>query len=649
MGVRGTPGWGWRGWAIAGVCVLGIPGAAAAWLTVWLWSKGTRGAEIATVLALLVGVLGFLLAVLVALGTFAGKFPPVRRGRRPALVGAATGLLVVLAVAAWFLAPAAEGVVVRVLGCGHPVQLRVLSSPEQLAAARRLAGGYEQWTVGRNHGCQRAGVHVYAASPREVVAAMASGWVGTALRDVGPRPDVWLADSAAQVERAKDAGRTFEASAPFVRNDLVAWSPLVLGLAGPDAAALADGMSGLPWSGVFDEAVRRGWDVVRPDPVQSTMGQLGTALLYGDATRARTVEQRVGLSLDQGGYPIADGLEVLCRYRQLRPARTAVVVSEQALVRFNAGDPLGGGCGSRDDPRTGDEVLRAAYPSDTRGLDLRFVQLGWSGSLQQREAAAFGTWLTGDDGRRVLLQVGLRPRDAPAGDPLNERNGVLARATFPREEVAATVLDTALRTYDSAKRRGRVLLALDGSGSMGATAGPGQGTRIQVAARAVSSAVTLMGARDEFGLWIFPADRGGTGTREAVPIGERAGLVGAVPRPQAVRDALDFVPAGNTPLYRAVVDGVAALGPSDRTRVSALVVLTDGEDTTSDLTPARVRDEVAGRQVRVFVIAVGEATCSTVALDEAIAATSGHCVDADLLSIDSQLSTLFGVLWGVSG
>jgi hypothetical protein len=51
----------------------------------------------------------------------------------------------------------------------------------------------------------------------------------------------------------------------------------------------------------------------------------------------------------------------------------------------------------------------------------------------------------------------------------------------------------------------------------------------------------------------------------------------------------------------------------------------------------------------VFVVAVGEATCSGVVLEEAVAATSGRCVDADLVSIDAQLSMLFGVLWGVAG
>ncbi|MFC7613553.1 VWA domain-containing protein [Actinokineospora soli] len=110
-----------------------------------------------------------------------------------------------------------------------------------------------------------------------------------------------------------------------------------------------------------------------------------------------------------------------------------------------------------------------------------------------------------------------------------------------------------------------MLLALDASGSMGTLDGPGQ-RRVDTALRGVEGAVAHLGPRDVVGVWAFS----GAGPRPVVPFGP----------PGAVAGALGGVePGGTTPLYRTIAEGVAAVGPSDDRRVSALVVLTDGQDT----------------------------------------------------------------------
>ena len=45
------------------------------------------------------------------------------------------------------------------------------------------------------------------------------------------------------------------------------------------------------------------------------------------------------------------------------------------------------------------------------------------------------------------------------------------------------------------------------------------------------------------------------------------------------------VPNGGTPLYRTMVDSAASVGPGDSATTSAAVIITDGEDTSSGLTP----------------------------------------------------------------
>jgi hypothetical protein len=56
--------------------------------------------------------------------------------------------------------------------------------------------------------------------------------------------------------------------------------------------------------------------------------------------------------------------------------------------------------------------------------------------------------------------------------------------------------------------------------------------------------------------------------------------------------------------------------------------------------------QVRGKGVRVFVVAIGEATCGTQSLRDITAHSGGACYDAGLDSVDDVLAELFGLLWG---
>ena len=125
---------------------------------------------------------------------------------------------------------------------------------------------------------------------------------------------------------------------------------------------------------------------------------------------------------------------------------------------------------------------------------------------------------------------------------------------------------------------------------------------------------------------------------QLVPVGPGGAEVNGVPRRDATVRALGAVrPSGNTPLYRAIVDGVAALSPADPGRIDALVVLTDGEDHGSGMTAAAMVTAVRGTGVRVFVVAIGEASCGAPAIRDVTRVTAGGCVQASPGDLDAEL------------
>jgi Mg-chelatase subunit ChlD len=101
-----------------------------------------------------------------------------------------------------------------------------------------------------------------------------------------------------------------------------------------------------------------------------------------------------------------------------------------------------------------------------------------------------------------------------------------------------------------------------------------------------------------------------------------------------------------TPLYRAVADGVAGVRTGAGPRIRAVVVLTDGDDSGSDLNPAQFGRLVRGKGIPVFVVAVGDARCRAGDLAVIVRETNGTCYDTDFDNLDARLDGLFAALFG---
>ncbi|GAA3305219.1 hypothetical protein GCM10020218_106410 [Dactylosporangium vinaceum] len=565
-------------------------------------------------------------------GQVLGKFRSILRWR--ALF---VGVLCLVALAAGYaVKPAIDSFERWIHGCPRPAGVRVLTSQEQLDAVRQLADAYESATAAANHGCPTAELYVYAARPADARDAIGSGWSNDALGQIGPRPDVWLPDSTADIDAARDAAAKFAVPVPIAEQRIIAASPIVLGV--PAAAVpgdLADRREDLTWKQLWDEVTRRGWDVLRPDPSVSGAGALATTVLYDrthvDGPAARTVEQRIERSLDAGGFPLGDSTELLCRKRAEDPHRAAVLTTEQALVRYNQGLDCG-----FDQGRPGSEAsLVAFYPTDTAGADHPLARLGWDTTAAPSTAAAkdLEGWLGRDEGKRALVRAALRPPPLfDVAEPLTERfaaptpgsrsSAGRRRGTSSGRRCQRYEPRPAARPGPAGPRRLRLDAdpgrrapdALRGRG-VGRRAGPGPDERPR---RVRSARVSGRRARHRLAR--------ATSCRSEGPTCRFRGYRGR--RRRSTRFG-QVRPAGNTPLLPTIADGVRDAAAGKDEQIAGLVRAHRRQRHRAAPTRRASTPRVRARAWRVFVIAIARGQLRRVRAEDITAHTGGACYDAD--------------------
>ena len=542
--------------------------------------------------------------------------------------------------------------------CPTATQVRVATAPAGLAAHREVADAFEQWVTDRSDGCRLVDLYLYPVVAERMTTAIRDGWAQgddpdhRPLRDIGPHPDLWLPERGTDVP-VEEAGL----AGVLAETVKVAETPIVLGVPVDQATGLdPDGRDATrTWSELFAEvnaAAPGGTGVIRGDPAVSATALMATVKLYRDGEiepgEARTtVERWIERTLDSGGYPPGDEDGLLCRQREIRRASrnaplAAVVLTEQALIRYNTGLPSAAPCVQEGRPSEADRLV-AFYPTDAPVVDQNVVRLRWADRFQSANGRAYGRlfvrWLQSGSGPDALLRAGARPPGRVFQRLQDGPNGILGNWPFSQVaegEPDPDTLRAVADVYAEARRPGRFLVALDASGSMGAATADPTRTRFEVSVAAVQAAVARMGGRDEFGLLTFSGS-GRRSVREVLPIS---------PRPaggEAVGQATEGIrPTGGTPLYEGVRRGSGMLRKeptSEQLRV--LVVVTDGQDTSGQSMPTTA--ETAG--VRVFVIGVGEGTCDVTAVKRLVSSTTGRCFDASLASLERTLNEMFGVIW----
>ncbi|GAB1822653.1 vWA domain-containing protein [Herbidospora sp. RD11066] len=356
--------------------------------------------------------------------------------------------------------------------CGAPLELTVMVPPEDVRDFEVLAREHEAGLAVA--GCPPVRVGVRGAPPvSRLAGAMAAGWrTGDGVRLLGPRPDMWVAESTA----VADAVLTVPGVAQGVtaqRLGSVATDDLVLAVPEAQRRRLQDTLAGATAAGEeetrdlllrhFTQEERK---VRRADPLLSGTGlaampMIGESAVFGSTAQAESALR----AADTIRY--ADPLELLCRFRDgtmLGPStttatsedlrRSALVVPGHLRRQYQDGlrdrCPAALGQGQWEQLPVAAPLGRLDYPA---------VLLTWPdrrGAARAEAVRALARWFT--------VEQRLRTRffgpPAPAGPS-------------PSETVAD--LRTALAAAVQAERSVAIALLLDGSGSMRAHLAGGVG------------------------------------------------------------------------------------------------------------------------------------------------------------------------------
>jgi Ca-activated chloride channel family protein len=298
---------------------------------------------------------------------------------------------------------------------------------------------------------------------------------------------------------------------------------------------------------------------------------------------------------------------------------SAVAMEEVTLLDFNRNRGT--------QPR-----LVALYPPEgTFYSDNPFIVLDapWVSGAERAAATRFQEFLTERIDPERAARFGFRPADLDQEPvaPVSKENGV--DPAQPERVLGLPeprVLDLIRRSWREDRKPANVLLVVDTSGSMN------DEDRLERAKEGLETFFRQVGRQDSLGLTIF-SDQ----IQPLVPVAPFA------QNERRIRDTVrNLIADGGTAVWDATVTGFEQVrSEADASRINAVVVLTDGEDTDSSRS---IEDAVAAvraqgdsdDQVRVFTIAYSAGAEGAAEGLEAIAkASGGQAYEGDTEDIES--------------
>jgi Ca-activated chloride channel family protein len=285
---------------------------------------------------------------------------------------------------------------------------------------------------------------------------------------------------------------------------------------------------------------------------------------------------------------------------------SAVAVEEKSVVDYNAGNPTGvlETVGQHGKPRV---PLVAVYPKEgTLDSDSPFAVLRapWSDAGKQSAAEDFLAYLQEPAAQELFTAAGFRTFDGRPGKAIADSEYLADDVGVVLSPPSPPVLAAIRAAWSELRKPARVLVVLDVSGSMGASAGGGN-TRLELAKAAAVNGLAQLSDADEVGLWTFPAE--GQVYWQHMPIAPLGPQ-----RQQMITRIQQLIPSGGTPLYsvtRKASEAVRAGAGDDK--INAIVVMTDGQneypdDNDLDGLIRQLSDQAPEGGVRVFTIAYGQ-------------------------------------------
>jgi Ca-activated chloride channel family protein len=485
----------------------------------------------------------------------------------------------------------------------------LVSSQEKSELLAKLAYEYDQDHRASSNGCVDVRVNTLASGTAEL--ALARGWTTSD----GPQPTVWTpaATSWLRILRhdatSSDKLNLLPDDAPSLMQ-----SPLVLAMPRPMAEALGWPNTPVGWVDVLKLAQDPdGWGryghpewgrfrLGKTSPVQSTSGLHALAATYyaatglsADLTAADLTDPKVlefvrGVEASVLHYGntvsgffdtlrVADGKGAALSYV------SAIATEEKQVLDYNAGKP-----------RT---PLVAVYPKDgTMVADHPYAVLNapWVEASEQAAARDFLTWLQEPERQKRFLIAGFRDSTGHVASDLGLKNGIVREGpAVVLHPPSPAVLDLVRKSWENVRKRARVLLVFDVSGSM-------LGDKLDAAKAAAVAVLDVFAPDDKIGLWSFATD-----IRRLDPID----LIG--PHKSQLIKSIDALDAnGNTALYRATDSAVREVHATwDPARVNAVVVLTDGQNSDlkywdRDALLRYLSNQPSSTPVPVFTIGYGQ-------------------------------------------
>jgi Ca-activated chloride channel homolog len=516
-------------------------------------------------------------------------------------------------------------------------QVALTASSEKAALLQAIAADYAEDDGEVDGTCVQVQVSTKASGG--AADALARGWDEAV---DGPRPDVWSPASSTWTALLRQ--QTAAQDKPDLIGDRelpsLARTPLVIAMPKPMAEVLGWPAKPLGWSDILQLAKDpQGWQrfgkpygafkLGKTNPNFSTSGLNATVGAYFAATGlssdlslkdlARPEVQAYVKGVESSVVHYGDTTLTYLSNLQKADDRgqalsyvSAVTVEEKSVWDYNQGNPTGDPktLGKRAKPRT---PLVAVYPKEgTLYSDNPYAVLDapWVDEATRAAAADFLAYAQGADAQKRFADAAFRDFEGKAGPRITQEQGLL-----PNEPKAVlnppspTVLAAVKSSWEALRKRAKVLLVLDTSGSMGDPVGSQGASKLELAKAAAVKAVDLIAKDDEVALWTFSTVLQGDTTpfRPLVPF--RPASVNAT----VVKDTIrDLQPEGGTALYastRAAARVLAERYAPDK--INAVVVLTDGRneypaDSNLDSLVRDLESEDADRQVRVFTIAYGD-------------------------------------------
>jgi Ca-activated chloride channel family protein len=551
-------------------------------------------------------------------------------------------------------------------GCVH---VSFAASSEKAELVKQMAVAYHKDDPQVDGKCVQIIVSTKASGG--AMDALARGWQDSD----GPRPDVWSPASSSWALLLRQ--RLSERDTPdIVPAELpsIAQTPLVIAMPRPMAEKLGWPAKPLGWSDVialskdpqgwgrYNEPLWGAFRLGKTNPNFSTSGLnatigtyfaatgLATDLTAADVNNPKTVAyvKDVEASVVHYGDTTLTFLANMLKADDRGQGLTyisAATVEEKSVWDYNKGNPSGNPAtlGQHPPPRT---PLVAIYPKEgTLISDNPYVVLNaqWVDEAKKKAAAGFLAYLQKPEQQATFQQAAFRTFDGKPGAEITEANGMLT--SEPKTVIsppAPAVLDLVQKSWNANRKRARVIMVIDVSGSMGAQVPSVGKSRLELAKEAASKALQHFSPDDELSLWAFSS--GLDGELPYIEIVSRKPLRdGLTEFRQAISS---LTPRGSTGLYATTEAAVAAAKSSfARDRINAVILLTDGkqEPPAPEALPRLVsslESEDEETAIRVFPIRYGDE--ADIAILRQIAdASRGAAYDAkDPATIDNVFTAV---------